>query len=139
MPENTNTARNDYSSQSDDLMDRGRSAINDVSETVSDYAARLNVQNNWKRALMFGSFAAAALLLATGRRPAGFALAGVGLATLAAEYPEKFEEIWNRAPEYLDKGQRLVGGVSRIVDQIAEQAGKFQNRSNRGMREDYLT
>jgi hypothetical protein len=113
--------------------------MEDVRGTIGDYAGRLRLQNNWKRALMIGSFAAAAYLLATGRRPAGFAMAGVGLATLAAEYPEKFEEIWNRAPEYLDKGQRLVGGVSRIVDQIAEQAGKFQSMRGTRMREDYLT
>jgi len=95
-------------------------------------------QENWKRYVMYGSFATAAVLLFTGRRPAGFAAAGIGLAVLAADHPEKFEEIWNRAPEYLDKGQRLVHGVGGIVDKIAEQTSRFQSRRG-GMEHDYLT
>ena len=106
---------------------------------LEDIASRLNLQGNWKRALMFGSFAAAAYLIISGRRPAGFAMAGIGLATLAAEHPEKFEEVWNRAPEFLERGQKLVQGVGGIVDKIAEQSGKFQSRSGRKIEHDYLT
>jgi len=45
---------------------------------------------NWRKGLVIGSFAAGALLLIKGHRPAGIAAATVGLAILAAEYPEKF-------------------------------------------------
>ena len=80
------------------------------------------------------------MLLLTGRRPAGFAVAGVGLAALAAEHPEKFEDVWNRAPEYLDRGQRLVHGVTGIVEKIAEQTSRFQSsRRGSSMEHDYLT
>jgi hypothetical protein len=80
--------------------------------------------NNWKRALIFGSLGAGAFLFATGRRPVGLAVAGVGLATLAAEYPEKFEQLWEQAPEYLSRGNQIVTAVSRMLERYAEhQAG----------------
>jgi len=99
----------------------------------------LDISDNWKKMLMFGAFAGAAYLLISGRRPAGFALAGIGMAVLAAEHPQRFEEIWNRAPEYLEKGQRMIQGVGRIIDQVSEQAGKFQQSRGGRMREDYLS
>jgi hypothetical protein len=91
-----------------------------------------NVSENWKKALMIGPFSAAAILLLTGRRPAGFALAGIGLATLAAEHPEKLEEFWNAAPEYLEKGSRLVNGVGDFVEKVAQQSSRFQAARERG-------
>jgi hypothetical protein len=106
---------------------------------IQDFSRPSAVSENWKRYVMYGSFAAAAVLLLTGRRPAGFAVAGVGLAALAAEHPEKFEEIWNRAPEYLDRGQRLVHGVTGIIDKVAEQTSRFQSSRRGSMEHDYLT
>ena len=96
---------------------------------------------NWKRAVMIGSFSAAAFLLLTGRRAAGFALAGIGVATLAGEYPDKFEKFWDKAPEYLDRGTRLVQGVGSFVEKIAEQSSRIQERTgNSGhTRPDYVT
>jgi hypothetical protein len=76
--------------------------------------------NNWKRALIFGSLGAGAFLFATGRRPIGLAVAGVGVATLAAEYPEKFEQLWEQAPEYLSRGNQIVTAVSRMLERYAE-------------------
>ena len=87
----------------------------------------------WKRALVYGSFGAAAVLLLTGRRSAALGLAGVGAATLAEEYPEKFQEVWEKAPEYLEKGNRMVEGVSQFVEKVAEQGARWQeHRLNRG-------
>lgn len=102
-----------------------------------------NINENWKKALMIGAFAGAAYLLISGRRPAGFALAGIGLAVLAAEHPHRFEEIWNQAPTYLDRGTRVVNQISDLIDRIAEQGTKFQQMrrgGNRGQgQHDYLT
>ncbi|HST79258.1 MAG TPA: hypothetical protein VLN58_12290, partial [Verrucomicrobiae bacterium] len=63
---------------------------------------------DWRKVLMYGSFAAGAVLFLTGRRPAGLAVAGIGVATLASEHPEKFEEIWHNLPEYIEKGSKFV-------------------------------
>ncbi|MCU1285502.1 MAG: hypothetical protein JWO13_1852 [Acidobacteriales bacterium] len=107
-------------------------------DDMQDVAKR-GINENWKKALMIGSFAAAAVLLLTGRRPAGFALAGIGLATVAAEHPEKFEQFWNSAPEYLEKGTRLVNGVGEFVERIAQQSEKFQAARERQGRPDYIS
>ena len=76
--------------------------------------------NPWKRALIFGSLGAGAVLFATGKKPVGLALAGVGLATLAMEYPDKFEQLWEQAPEYLSRGNQIVTAVSRMLERYAE-------------------
>jgi hypothetical protein len=76
----------------------------------------------WKRALVFSSIGAGALLALTGRRPAGIAVATVGLAVLAAEYPEKFEVIWENGPEYVNRGVRIFQTLTQIAERFAEQA-----------------
>jgi hypothetical protein len=103
----------------------------------------LNINENWKKALMVGAFAGAAYLLISGRRPAGFALAGIGMAVLAAEHPQRFEEVWNQAPHYLDRGTKVVNQISDLIDKVAEQGTKFSQMRRGGDRgeqqHDYLT
>jgi hypothetical protein len=88
-------------------------------------------QGDWKRIVMFGAFGAAAYFLLSGKRAAGMASAGVGLAALASENPERFEQIWNQAPEYLDRGHRIVNGISSLVERISEHAQNFQQMRSR--------
>lgn len=76
--------------------------------------------DNWKKALILGSLGAGAFLFVTGRRPAGVVAAGVGLATLALEYPERFDRLWEQAPEYLSRGNQIVTAVSRMLERYAE-------------------
>jgi hypothetical protein len=78
---------------------------------------------NWKKALMYGSFAAGAALFLSGRRPAGLAVAGIGVATLAAEHPEKLEDLWRRMPEYIDKGGKLIDLAASFLERLGEQRG----------------
>lgn len=82
---------------------------------------------DWKKALIYGSFAAGAILFATGRRPAGLALAGVGLATLASEHPEKFEDLWRRMPEYIERGGKFVDMAANLLERLGERAGGYRN------------
>lgn len=77
--------------------------------------------NNWKRIAMFGAIGASVALILRGRRPEGIALAGVGLALLAAEHPEYIESLWERAPEYLDRGSQLMGVVARLKQRLEEE------------------
>ena len=76
---------------------------------------------DWKKALIYGSFATGALLLITGRRPAGLAIAGVGLATLASENPERFKEAWRRMPEYIEKGSKFVDMASAFLERLGQE------------------
>lgn len=83
---------------------------------------------DWKKALIYGSFAAGAVLFLTGRRPAGLAIAGIGLATFAAEHPEKFEELWRRAPEYIEKSGKFVDLAATFLERLSQQqAGGYRN------------
>jgi len=76
----------------------------------------------WKRAVVAGSLGAGALLVITGKRPAGLAAATVGLAILASEYPESFERIWEHAPDYVTRGIQIFQTLSQITERFAEQA-----------------
>jgi hypothetical protein len=82
---------------------------------------------DWKKVLMYGSFAAGAILILTGRRPAGLAVAGIGLATLASEHPEKFEEIWQHMPEYVEKGSKFVDMAATFLERIGEHQAGVRN------------
>jgi len=82
---------------------------------------------NWKKALMYGSFAAGAALFITGHRPAGVAVAAIGVATLAAQHPDKIEELWRRLPEYLEKGGKLVDTASTFLDRLGEHRAGYRS------------
>lgn len=76
---------------------------------------------NWKKAVVIGSVTAGALLLIKGHRPAGAALATVGLVVLATEYPDHFEQVWNNAPEYISRGAQIFTAVQRIAERLSEE------------------
>ncbi len=78
----------------------------------------------WRKALVIGSLSAGALMFIKGRRPAGIALATVGLVVLAAEYPDKFETAWEQAPEYIYRGTQIFSTLSRIAERFADQASR---------------
>jgi len=77
---------------------------------------------NWKKAVVIGSVSAGALLLIKGHRPAGAALATVGLVVLASEYPGQFEHVWDNAPEYISRGAQIFSTVQRIAERFADEA-----------------
>jgi hypothetical protein len=79
-------------------------------------------KTDWKKVLMYSSFATGAVLFLSGRKPAGLAAAGIGLATLASRHPEKFEELWHRMPEYLDKGSQFIETAAGFLEQLKDQA-----------------
>ncbi|MBZ5512209.1 MAG: hypothetical protein LAN70_13720 [Acidobacteriia bacterium] len=78
----------------------------------------------WRKALVIGSLSAGALMFIKGRRPAGIALATVGLAVLAAEYPDKFETAWEQAPGFIYRGTQIFSTLSRIAERFADQASR---------------
>jgi hypothetical protein len=77
---------------------------------------------NWKRALLAGSAGAAVVMFLKRKPAAGVILAGVGLATLASEYPDKFAEFRERLPEYVERGNRFLDVVTRVGERLAEVA-----------------
>lgn len=93
------------------------------------------MNRDWKKVLIFGAFGAAAYFLLSGKKAAGLASAGVGVAALASEYPEKFEQVWNQAPEYIDRGHRIVNGIQALVERISEHAQSWQQMRSRSVSE----
>ena len=76
----------------------------------------------WKKAVVAGSVGTSAILCAKKKWPAGVLAAGVGLAVLASEYPEKFEDVRSVLPDYFKSGMRLMEMISRAGEKIARLA-----------------
>ncbi len=74
----------------------------------------------WKRAVVVGSLGAGAALLLNGRRGAAIAVAGIGVAVLAAEYPEEFDRVCEQAQDYIYKGTQVVNLLTRIIERFSE-------------------
>lgn len=75
---------------------------------------------NWKRVLIFGSLGASVFLLASGRKAAAGVLAGVGLAALASEYPDQMQRLWERAPEYINRGNHVLSMAATFLERLSE-------------------
>ena len=75
---------------------------------------------SWKMAVVAGAIGTGVVMLLTGKKTAGIVLAGIGGAVLASEYPDKMEEIKDRLPEYADRGVRVLDGISRAGERIAD-------------------
>jgi hypothetical protein len=69
--------------------------------------------DSWKKAAVLASIGAAAILFMKKRYPAGVLATGVGLAVLAAEYPEKFE-----------RGMQVMEMAAKAGKRITEAAGR---------------
>jgi hypothetical protein len=88
---------------------------------------------NWKKAVVFGSIGAGAMLILSGRRSVGMAVAAGGLAVLASEYPEKFEGIWENAPDYLHKGMEIFATLQKAGADFPEDAERHSVNALRDM------
>lgn len=74
---------------------------------------------DWKRVMVAGSAGASVILFLKGKTAAGLLVAGVGIATLASEYPEKFADVRDHLPDYATQGTRYLDLISRVVERIA--------------------
>jgi hypothetical protein len=87
---------------------------------------------NWKRAAIASAAAASVALFMRGRRPAGVLAAGVGLAVLASEYPEKFDQVRKEIPRYVDR----AGGFLEVVSRVGGRLAEFAEDRGRGIWEE---
>jgi hypothetical protein len=79
---------------------------------------------SWKKAVVAGSIGAAAILFMKKRYPAGVLATGVGLAVVAAEYPEKFEKARRALPDYFERGMQVMEMAARAGKRFTEAAGR---------------
>jgi len=80
--------------------------------------------DSWKKAVVAGSIGAAAILFMRRRYPAGVLATGIGLATLASEYPEKFEAVKQALPEYFERGMQVMEMAGRAGVRLTQAAGQ---------------
>jgi len=58
------------------------------------------------------------------RYAAGVLATGAGLAVLASEYPEKFEEVRKALPDYFERGMQVMELAAKAGRRISEAAGR---------------
>ncbi len=80
--------------------------------------------DSWKKAAVLGSMGAAAMLFLKKRYAAGVLATGAGLAVLASEYPEKFEQVRQALPDYFDRGMQVMEMAAKAGRRISEAAGR---------------
>jgi len=79
---------------------------------------------SWKKAAVMASIGAATLLFMKKRYAGGVLATGVGLAVLASEYPEKFENVRRSLPEYFDRGMQVMEMAAKAGKRITDAAGR---------------
>ena len=69
---------------------------------------------NWKLALVGGAAGVGTIMLLKRKWTAGIILAGVGVATLASEYPEEFAQIRNRLPDFIERAINFLKSLPAL-------------------------
>ena len=79
---------------------------------------------DWKRVLVAGTAGTSVILLLKGKTAAGLLVAGVGIATLASEYPEKFAEVRDHLPDYAERGTKYLDLVTGVMERLTQNSGR---------------
>ncbi len=116
-----------------------------VASTVQDAADNLKSQGNrlieggfdknWVRTVAAGSLVTGAILLATGKRKAGLAVAVAGTVFALVEDPAGVKKAWNNLPDYLDNGHTLLGRLEKFVGELTAQGEKLREVVEKAVRQ----
>jgi hypothetical protein len=115
-----------------------------VASTVQDATEVLKYQGNrildggldksWVRTVAAGSLVTGAVLLATGKRKAGLAVAAAGTIFALVEDPEGVKRVWNNMPDYLESGHTLLGRFEKFVGELTIQGEKLRKVVEKAVR-----
>jgi len=75
----------------------------------------------WTRTVAIGALIAGVVLLLSGKRKAGVAVAAGGTILGLVEEPETMKDWWDSMPRYVANAQQFLGKVEGFVEQLAEQ------------------
>ncbi len=101
-----------------------------INDKVKSVEQSLGVDRNWTRGLAAGSLITGAVLLASGKRKAGFAVTAVGAVVALLEDVDNLREIWDQLPGYLQNGQQMLGRVESFVTELAQQGERITKLIN---------
>ena len=80
----------------------------------------------WTRSIAAGSLIVSALLLVSGKRKAGLAVAAAGGAIALLENPQAVREAWESMPRVVRMGQDFLVRVEDFVDELNKQGGRLR-------------
>jgi hypothetical protein len=90
---------------------------------------------NWVRTVAAGSLVTGAILLATGKRKAGLAVAAAGTVFALLEDPEGVKKVWNSLPDYLDSGHSFLSRFEKFVGEVTAQGEKLRTVVEKAVRQ----
>ena len=106
------------------------STVQDAADTLKYQGNRLIDQDwnkNWVRTVAAGTLVTGAVLLASGRRKAGLAIAAAGTVFALVEDPEGVKKVWNNIPDYLDNGHNLLSRFEKFIGELTSQGEKLRS------------
>jgi hypothetical protein len=114
------------------------STVQDATDTVKYHGNRLLDQGwekNWVRTVAAGSLVTGAVLLASGKRKAGLAVAAAGTVFALLEDPEGVKKVWNNIPDYLDSGHSMLSRFEKFVGELTAQGEKLRTVVEKAVRQ----
>ena len=81
----------------------------------------------WTRSVAAGSLIVSALLLISGKRKSGLAVAAAGAAIALLENPGAVKDAWESMPRFVRAGQDFLVRVEDFVDELNKQGGRLRN------------
>ena len=114
------------------------STVQDAAETLKLQGNRLmdrGLDKNWVRTVAAGSLVTGAILLATGKRKAGLAVAAAGTVFALVEDPAGVKKVWNNLPDYLENGHTLLGRFEKFVGELTAQGEKLRSVVEKAVRQ----
>jgi hypothetical protein len=105
------------------------STVQEATDSLSKQGGRLLDQGwdkNWVRTVAAGSLVTGAVLLASGKRKAGLAIAAAGTVFALVEDPEGVKKVWNNIPDYLDNGHSLLSRFEKFIGDVTAQGDKLR-------------
>lgn len=106
------------------------STVQDAADTLKYQGNRLVDQDwnkNWVRTVAAGTLVTGAVLLASGKRKAGLAIAVAGTVFALVEDPEGVKKVWNNIPDYLDNGHNLLSRFEKFIGELSSQGEKLRS------------
>lgn len=85
----------------------------------------------WNRGIAAGSLLAGAVLLVTGYRRAGLAVAAAGAAVALLENPDAVRNFWNAIPDAVHAGQDFLSRAESLIDDVNRQTARVRRLVSR--------
>jgi hypothetical protein len=80
----------------------------------------------WTRSVAAGSLIVSALLLISGKRKSGIAVAAAGAAIALLENPGAVKDAWESMPRFVRAGQDFLVRIEDFVDELNKQGGRLR-------------